>query len=396
MVRFGQRLDKMARDIESLVDFKQNRSSKKNKRKRKREVFEQRKLPSAEVSIYRNKKARINGGDKFVVVHEEAFLSVESSTEFRASAVGLNPGNSTMFPWLSGLAQSFDKWKLESITLHFKTSCPTDTPGEVAFYWDYDINDQLPLTMLQACGMKGVVNGPGYTHYSMPFSRSSESYKSYYVASPVDGVISGQEKLYYPGQLVFCTQGFPADADTNVGRLFVKYKIRLMDPDPLGSVQSVFSNTTITEPDTLNNGTGAYQPKWTSDLKIVTNTGEILAKAGNNGLVSYLECVKPFAGVISTLARVVGTTTIPRVSVFPNYVPDEESEASAVTGNWGEQYGSADTDVSSSDVKVWMKKKGARLLLNYFIGDITALSDIQTYLTFASATPSSLGFAPAL
>jgi len=46
----------------------------------------------------------------FIVSHREYIQDINSSTAFVGIADYINPGNSTLFPWLSQVAQNFEQW----------------------------------------------------------------------------------------------------------------------------------------------------------------------------------------------------------------------------------------------------------------------------------------------
>lgn len=57
-----------------------------------------------------------------------------------------------MFPWLSGLAPSFETYKFTKLVFRYIPSCPSTTDGRVYFAMDYDSNDPAYTTLREFMG----------------------------------------------------------------------------------------------------------------------------------------------------------------------------------------------------------------------------------------------------
>jgi len=56
----------------------------------------------------------------------------------------LNPANAILFPWLSTIAGSYEKYRFESVKFEFVSSVPTSFPGRLYVAFDYDYDDNVP------------------------------------------------------------------------------------------------------------------------------------------------------------------------------------------------------------------------------------------------------------
>lgn len=57
----------------------------------------------------------------------------------------LNPANAILFPWLSTIAGSYEKYSFESLSFEIVSSCPTSYPGRMYAAFDYDYDDNVPV-----------------------------------------------------------------------------------------------------------------------------------------------------------------------------------------------------------------------------------------------------------
>lgn len=84
------------------------------------------------------------------VTHTERFCAVTpTGTGFEISSYALNPGLAAMFPWLSDVANRYEKYKFR--TCHFRyVPQSAAAAGTVSLAFDFDPNDDPPATMEEA------------------------------------------------------------------------------------------------------------------------------------------------------------------------------------------------------------------------------------------------------
>lgn len=141
----------VAREMEQKTQLKKKAAKSAN-----------RMVPAAQPkgqSRARRKLSRLAGGDNRIVVkHAEYFADVRRGTQI--SSYAINPGNSTMFPWLCGIAKNYESYTFISLRFRYKTCCPALMPGSVALAVDYDANDPAPTTKQAMYSYHGLVNSP--------------------------------------------------------------------------------------------------------------------------------------------------------------------------------------------------------------------------------------------
>lgn len=80
--------------------------------------------------------------------HREYICDINSSTGFQNQSFIINPGNSTLFPWLSTIAKNFEQYEFLGLIFEFKSTSATAVGsvntglGTVIMSTDYDVLDQ--------------------------------------------------------------------------------------------------------------------------------------------------------------------------------------------------------------------------------------------------------------
>jgi hypothetical protein len=77
--------------------------------------------------------------------------------EIRTFAV--NPGVASVFPWLTDVANRYEKYKFRRLTFRYKPQSSTNA-GNVTLAFDFDPNDDPPASMQEATTYHDYVNSP--------------------------------------------------------------------------------------------------------------------------------------------------------------------------------------------------------------------------------------------
>lgn len=78
-----------------------------------------------------------------------------------------NPACELLFPWLSGVAQRYERYRFNKLSFKFVPSQATTTPGRVYAAWDYDYDDMLPLSKTELMANYSVVDAPVWEPFSL-------------------------------------------------------------------------------------------------------------------------------------------------------------------------------------------------------------------------------------
>jgi hypothetical protein len=81
----------------------------------------------------------------YELVHQQ----VGSNSLFSAGGDVCNPGLSTSFPWLSGIAKQYSKFKWKFLRYIYVPNCSTTTAGSVFYMFSYDYLDSGPASLAQ-------------------------------------------------------------------------------------------------------------------------------------------------------------------------------------------------------------------------------------------------------
>jgi len=189
------------------------------------------------------------------ITHREYFADIGSTDAFTNAQFTINPGNSTVFPWLSGLARNYESYVFRRLSFQYRTGQTTASSGRIGMFVDFDCADPAPLSKAQAYSNRNCVDGPVWHDLRYQANREDlNKRKSYYVSHSVAPALIGTiaENLADVGILnVFTSMDSVPNASS--GELFVEYEVELLTPSQpddilaahvlLDSTQGVSSTT---------------------------------------------------------------------------------------------------------------------------------------------------------
>jgi len=85
-----------------------------------------------------------------VVTNREYVGYLSGSSSFNLVSYPANPGISSLFPWLSNIANNYDRYRVKRLRFIFVSSVSTATAGRIALVWNYNAADLVPSTKLGA------------------------------------------------------------------------------------------------------------------------------------------------------------------------------------------------------------------------------------------------------
>lgn len=153
------------------IQYRMNKSNKKSnktnpKTPRQPTVM---KVPVAYGMNARSTPPRVNGKDNFHVSRREFVGTVTNGavttfglTPLSTSMPGydINPSVYNMFPWLSNIANCYERFRFNRLAFHFLPSQATSTAGRFYAAVDYDYDDNPALTKTEMMGNKTAVESP--------------------------------------------------------------------------------------------------------------------------------------------------------------------------------------------------------------------------------------------
>lgn len=185
-------------------------------------------VPSAAVPSW-------SGQSKSLRIHQmERIANVTSNGttagNFKADSYIINPANSTTFPWLSGIANLFDKYKFHKLRFFFINNSPTSIAGNVTMAVDFDTLDAVPANGI---GMSNLAKFISFAPWkseelSIPVNRPGNNS---WLFTTNETPVGTDAKTYNLGNFLISTEGITS-TDYLVGYLCVEYDVELLDKNP--------------------------------------------------------------------------------------------------------------------------------------------------------------------
>jgi hypothetical protein len=164
------------------------------------------------------------------MVNTEMFDMVSWTNTATNRIYKINPRNSTLFPWLSAIANCYDMYHIDSMTFRYVPAVGSTTPGQITLAIDYDATDDNTNTapsVLQAYA--GSVTGQVYAPMECTFHEECtvlNNHKYFNSSSEVP------DRLSDIGNLIVRLIPAPGTPnDTVFGSLHVRYVVTFHDPE---------------------------------------------------------------------------------------------------------------------------------------------------------------------
>lgn len=186
-----------------------------------------------------------NLGQSVTIRHKEFLCTIKGSRNFTLQRFFLlQPGDTNTFPWLSGVANRFQQYRIKGMVFHYvptsgyAVSGTDPALGAVMIQTSYRANDSDPTSkveMMNEYWASENIPSDSFCH-PVECSPKENPFQVHYVRTlPVP---TGDSPLLYDiGKTYVATQGMPDDGK-NVGDLWVTYEIELMKPQINSNVLS--------------------------------------------------------------------------------------------------------------------------------------------------------------
>nr|WRQ65946.1 structural protein [Tolivirales sp. gcode 6] len=233
-----------------------------------------------------------NTGTNIVVRHKELIQEVNASSVFVPTSLRINPGEPGVFPWLSGIASRYEKYKFKKLRFTLVPQVPTTQAGSLGLYFDYDPTEQTALTASSFfSNMNAVTKQIWMEATTVAVPQSQQLY-----VSEVQPKTGENLKWYDYGRINYFLQS-PTNA---TAYLFAEYEVELSKPQISYSLPQSFEgfaywsgsplgNRPLTDPQ-LHSGVGivngGYITVPINGLYEVT----VLANSNDNAAFLYQVC----------------------------------------------------------------------------------------------------------
>lgn len=144
---------------------------------------------------------------------------VSGSINFEVDSYLLSPAAINTFPWLSGLTDNYECFKMHDFEIVYIPNCSANTAGTVVLAVDYDSTDATPTLKQQLLSYAGAVSTPPWSSAGMKAIRGNLSiYNKYFLQS-------GNSRISDVGKLHVGSTGFTGTEAA--GALWIKYDVSL-------------------------------------------------------------------------------------------------------------------------------------------------------------------------
>jgi hypothetical protein len=145
----------------------------------------------------------------------------------------INPLNPSMFPWLSTIAGSYEKYKFRKLEFSYSPIAPTTNAGSVILAIDYDVNDSNPISKQDLMAYQESIRCPVWgscTHkcLSENLNRLNQYFCAYSIVTGPGTFENRSSRQNDVGMAYFCTVA--TSNGNQQGELYVSYTIDLITP----------------------------------------------------------------------------------------------------------------------------------------------------------------------
>lgn len=200
-----------------------------NFRGAQRGMFRKTIAPIAASTFSRNGAPSIRSvGANSIVSHREFVQDVTLYDAFTVNRFQINPGLSSVFPWLSTIAKNYESYQFQFLRFLYKTRAATTVTGTVMMAVDFDAGDGDPTSKAVMLQFKNAIAGAPWQDLNMPCRMQDvKKMKERYVRS--GNIPGGQDiKTYDVGALFFASVA--ANETEDIGELWVEYRVSLRTP----------------------------------------------------------------------------------------------------------------------------------------------------------------------
>jgi hypothetical protein len=178
-----------------------------------------------------NIRSQPNGDCK--IHHREYIKDITANSgtpsAFLVESLAINPGIGSTFPWLSQVAQRFERYKFDKLHFIYETEAPSTLGGSLVLAIDYDSSDPAPISKQQALAYKNSVRSAPWNECKHSSAREDLSQQKQYYVRPGAVPANADVKLYDTGNLFVISQGVTT-ASAVLGELYVEYDVVLHTP----------------------------------------------------------------------------------------------------------------------------------------------------------------------
>jgi hypothetical protein len=276
-------------------------------------------------------------------------------TEFTNTAYSINPGNTSLFPWLATVAASYQQYRFEGLVFEFKTLSSDITSGgalgSVILATDYDVLDTQYADKVHMENSQYAVSAkPSVSQiHTIECDPQASTQNLWYVRD--SGSADGDSRFYDLGKFQIATQGLPGSAGTVIGELWASYDVNLFKPE---IVQASTMGARVNSAGTVSKTAVLGSAPLVTGEAVTATPGAIVF----NQTQDYLMVIKTTGtGASSYNLTITGATVVELVNIS-NTALTEQIRAWTVSAHSG--------DTISFNAGAWLTVTATDLRLSYY------------------------------
>lgn len=175
----------------------------------------------------------VSGKRNNIVCHREYIGDLTGSSSFAIASYPINPGQATTFPWLSAVAQNYERYKMHGMIVEFRTTSSeyntsTAALGTVIIATDYNVLDTTFTTKQQMENFEGAMSAkPSVSMmHGVECQRTAVADELYVRTGALPS--GADARLYDLGQVEIATTGM--SSAYVIGEVWITYCVEFMTP----------------------------------------------------------------------------------------------------------------------------------------------------------------------
>jgi hypothetical protein len=306
-----QKNSRTTKQKKNIIIIKKN----KNKRRNNRDNFND--MPANNGQLTTNVQGVQWGSPKYgsfngdLMVTNREFITQVPPTD-TISAININAGLNTAFPWLSTLAQAFEMYQIRRLDVCFLTSSPSLAPGVFAMSPEFNVLSPLPTTLQEFYQNKYATRVALWQNGKMRIKEPDFNFRKYFLR-PAGPLPSSDLKTFDPMLLLYTTFGSSEDLNS-VGEIWFEYDVVLINQQAATNItMPIFSNFSKQLGFTV--GISNVLPFGTAFAAPATNAGNLLVTVTSGTTLTFNQA---FQGLMTITMDLNYNGSPSGFSILPN------------------------------------------------------------------------------
>jgi hypothetical protein len=168
-----------------------------------------------------------NGSKTVRITERERVATLSGSAAFTVQqTLQINPSLPAFLPWLSTMAQLYEKYRVKSIRVMYHNLCGTNTAGNVLMSYDPDVLDSAPADAVSFSQSTRYIDGAPWRMLTLNIPGSNQTLFTRSGTAPTGSDL----KTYDYGQIHIATEAMADDA--TVGYIEIAYDFEFLERQP--------------------------------------------------------------------------------------------------------------------------------------------------------------------